>query len=90
VLKHEGLVRRMEDQPRYCECLGPGGFKGTGKANGREKKPAANGSRKPAAKPIATAPAETKLPASKLPASKLPVTKAPVAEPAAKKRPSRP
>src|SRR5262245_9822896 len=57
VLKHEGLGR-MEDKPRYYECLGPGAFK----ENGRDAKPTANGRQKAAkaSKPAATMPVASK------------------------------
>jgi hypothetical protein len=90
VLKHEGLVRRMEDRPRYYECLGPGGFK----ENGREAKP--NGRQKPAkasklvsSMPVPTTPPPT-MPAASKPAASKPLASKPMGtKPATKKRPSR-
>jgi hypothetical protein len=68
VLKHEGLVRRMEDKPRYYECLGPSAFR----ENDRGAKASANGRQKPAKanRPGATTPAATMPVVSKALASK--------------------
>jgi hypothetical protein len=82
VLKQEGLVRRMEDKPRYYECLGPAGFKENGKAS-------ANGRQKPAksSKPVPAAPAATMPVVSKALASKAAPTM-PVASKAVASKPA--
>jgi hypothetical protein len=40
VLKHEGLVHRMAERPRYYECPGPPGLNGNDATHGREVRPA--------------------------------------------------